>query len=230
MDGQKYVLRNHCLVEPEQAHDQFIGFQTANFVNPQFEASPFGKVIAAPSIIKFYRRETRRNVSSRAMEASGVRLRRSVQFSSVGIREGDRILFSAMMLVNNEDDMIGPYLMVPVDEIYASFREGETVMQNGYILAEELPYTSEDNPLHGMETSRETDIKPGTASIVNIGEPTEYAYEYTAKDTSVLKVGDIVFYHPETYVTVEWQMYNTLNPSGNRLLRLQRKDIFAISK
>lgn len=221
-------LINHALVRVDADYDSYAGLKTAYFVNEQFGVSVFGTVVEPPSLLYFHRPpKNLKNVSQKQLEATQDRVRRSCLFDTkVEIKKGDRVLLNYTVHLENEDITVGENLLVQYDMLYAAFRGDKTIMLNGFILAEQMEYKS--NALHGMKVSRDSDIEPGIARIIHIGSPVGYQQHYKSTDRDKkLSIGDEVLFHPGASVRCEWSLFNTLNPTGNHLIRIQRKDIFA---
>lgn len=165
-------------------------------------------------------------VSTRRIGLLTTRQRRSLLYrDEATLRVGERVVFSPMMFVDNEDDWIGEDLLVPFDQIYAYYRNDTWNPLNGFLFAE--PLDSDVEEIAGMNL-RSNELRKGVARIVYAGSPTEYSSTYTAADNVEVKPGDVVFFNQKMARRIEWPLWNTLNKDGNLLIIFQRKDIFAL--
>lgn len=231
MDESRIILVNHALVCPDESFTEYLGLRTANFVNPQYEASPFGEVFLPPSALYFARGNLKdRGRSAIEADRLSTEVRRSALFDSkIEIEKGDKVMFTPMMYVDNEDDKIGEYLLVPYDQMFAVIRDDEVIMLNGYLFVEPLSYKEEEAIFEGLQTLKAGSVKPGVGKIMYIGSNASYLYTDNLDNLQVdVNRNQTVLFDPNAGVRVEWPGFQKLNQGGHELIRIQRKDIYGI--
>ena len=224
------ALINHVLIDPTSDNIHFNGLRISDFVNPQRHVSVFGKVTQIPDKL-IYHGDTIKFIP----KTSQANIRKIQYYHQVScefktkceIKIDDTVLFKYGYQISNDEEKIGERLMIPYDGMYAAFRGDEVIMLNGYMLVEPLEKSVDDSVLHGMFSLHNKGISPGFAKIIHIGSTVEYLDYPRRIDESFLKKGDIIYFDQRFGVRVEWPLHNTLNPSGQPLMRIQRKDIFS---
>lgn len=216
---------NAAIVRPDRPNEEFFGLKSSNFVNPQYESSPFGTVIIPPTSLIYHSglRNKGRVTSERSRDRMSKLFTRSLDFSpNIMLQEGDRVMYNSMMHVDNEDDKIEDCLIIPYSLIYALVNNDIISPMNGFVFCEPIEYKTK--VWEGFHRTGMKDIIPGLGRIKHLGPKVEYKWEYPGGDNPIdVEVGDVVLFDPGASVEVEWPLFRKFG----RLLKIQRKDIFA---
>jgi len=145
--------------------------------------------------------------------------RASRDFSSTGVRAGDRVIFNFM--AHTSGVKVGDCIVMPIDWIYATLDPLQAV--NGYVLFEVAEEKVED--YGGLIYERPDANKYGLGRVVSASRPGEWLHGGLWRD-----VETYIWYDKRAAARLELDHKNTLTGNQSSLFKIKASDILWTSK
>lgn len=151
--------------------------------------------------------------------------------TTMDIQEGDKVIFGYNLVPQaiTHNKCMGPAVYIKYDELFCAVRGEKLIMLNGYVAVEAVedlnPVKDFSVPDHLQSINH---FHKGKVFAIGNGIKKYRMYpELGGDDPDQLSEGDIVLFHMQHSIPLQYQMHSIVD-SGKELYRMQQKDIQAV--